>query len=324
MHPELFRIPFTQLTVKSYGLMVVIGFICAVWVIDKLVRRIGTKPELVTNAALYALVAGIFGARVFFVIHYWDQFAGSPLRVFAIWEGGLELLGGAILAIVAVIFYLRHYKLHIRKHLDILAIGLLIALGFGRIGCLLNGCCYGKPTNSPLAIEFPYGSFAYQSQISPDKARGRSEARISLSEDFFGYQEGQWWNSGLKPFDKLTPEQQQMVTDGPYKCLAVHPTQLYSSVFGFFWAFVFWCFLPENGVKKTKNDKKKAFFARNPGCIFAMTFVVYSVGRFLVEILRDDNPFEIGCFTISQILSFFMFLAGWILFAFFIYFPFEK
>ncbi|NIR08113.1 MAG: hypothetical protein GTN82_22050, partial [Candidatus Aminicenantes bacterium] len=89
--------------------------------------------------------------------------------------GGLELLGGVILAILVVFFYLWRHKLPIRRYLDILAIGLLLALAFGRIGCFLNGCCFGKPTDQLWGVRFPYASFAYRSQVSPNLQRNRPE-----------------------------------------------------------------------------------------------------------------------------------------------------
>src|SRR5208337_5491811 len=109
MHPELFRIPFTSLTVKAYGLMLVIGFLMAVHVVRRLSRNITPDPNMITNASLYSLVAGVVGARLFYVLHHFDSFAGNLTSVFAIWEGGLELLGGVIGAITVIVLYLRYH-----------------------------------------------------------------------------------------------------------------------------------------------------------------------------------------------------------------------
>ena len=107
MHPELFRLPFTNLTVKTYGLMIVIGFLACIYVIKRLSRPLKTDPQLVSNAALYALIAGLIGARLFYVIHYFDKFKGNLLSIFAIWQGGLELLGGFIFAMTSNSFILK-------------------------------------------------------------------------------------------------------------------------------------------------------------------------------------------------------------------------
>ncbi|MHC4753206.1 MAG: prolipoprotein diacylglyceryl transferase family protein, partial [Planctomycetota bacterium] len=77
----------------------VIGFLAAVSLIRHLSRDITPNPQLVTNAALYSLVGGVVGARLFYVIHYFDNFKNNLPSVFAIWQGGLELLGGVVVAV---------------------------------------------------------------------------------------------------------------------------------------------------------------------------------------------------------------------------------
>ena len=77
MYPELFELPFFHVTVKSYGLMMVIGFMAAVTVIRRLSRSFTPDPQLITNAALYSLIGGVVGARLFYVIHYFGDFKGN-------------------------------------------------------------------------------------------------------------------------------------------------------------------------------------------------------------------------------------------------------
>ena len=204
MHPELFEIPFIHVTVKSYGLMLVIGFLAAVSLIRRLTRSFTPDPQLITNAALYSLVGGVIGARVFFVIHYFEKFRDFPLEVFYIWQGGLELLGGVVVAVSVILFYLFYHKLPVRRYLDALAVGLMLALAFGRIGCFLNGCCYGKPTDLPWGIRFPYNSFAYISQINADPERNRPEPQLVLPrESYLSHmgENGKWYP---KPYSELT------------------------------------------------------------------------------------------------------------------------
>lgn len=310
MYPELFEIPFTGLTVKSYGLMMVIGFLAAVSLIRRLSRDITPNSQLITNAALYSLIAGVAGARLFYVIHYFDRFRGDLLSVFAVWQGGLELLGGVVAAINVIILYLRYHKLPVRRYLDILAIALLLALAFGRIGCLLRGCCFGKPTQLPWAISFPYASDAYYSQISPNLKRNRPNPHLDLPAGFFEYFEKNGiWYSQIKPYDKLTLLQKWQVDKGPYKPLPVHPTQLYASANALFWCFLLYLFW-----KKTKNSDKR--LAR-PGCTFSLMLIIYGVSRFLIEFLRDDNPFEFDGLTVSQNISIAMAVLGVIMVAIF-------
>ena len=315
MHPELFEIPIVHQSIKSYGLMMVVGFILAVAVIRYLSRHFTRDPQHITNAALYSLIAGVVGARAFFVIHYFDQFRGDPLGFVAIWKGGLELIGGVLLAIAVILFYIWYHKLPIRHYLDALAIGLMVALVFGRIGCFLNGCCYGKPTELPCGVRFPYGSFAYRSQVRPDPDRGRPLPHLPLPEEYFGYtdERGDYF-ADLKPLSRLTPEQRELVTHGQYRCLPVHPTQLYSSVTAAILSLVLY------GLWRRSNRAEKSGrfpFITKPGSTFSVMFILYGLMRFSVELLRDDNPFELGGLTISQLLSIGLALLGTALVLFF-------
>jgi len=314
MHPELFRIPFTPLTVKCYGMMMVIGFLAAVYVIRRLSRDITPDAQMITNASLYALIAGVAGARVFYVLHYFDRFRGDLLGVFAVWQGGLELVGGVLAAVGVIAIYLRYHKLPVRRYLDILAVGLMLALGPGTIGCFLNGCCYGRPADVPWAVRFPYGSLAYRSQIEPNPGRNRYEPQLRLPKEFFGYyNEKGNFDSGLKPFEKLTAEQQQQVSSGKYRCLAVHPTELYSSANGFVLCVILYLFWRRSQKARRTNTKK---LLTAPGSTFALMFILYGIARFFIEFVRDDNPFEHGFWaiykggTISQNLSIYMILFG--------------
>lgn len=315
MHPELFEIPIVHLTVKSYGFMMVMGFLAAVTVIRYLSRHFTRDPQHITNAALYSLIAGVVGARIFFVVHYYDQFRGSWGGLFAIWNGGLELIGGVVLAIAVILLYIRHHKLPMRHYLDVLAIGLTTALIFGRIGCFLNGCCYGKPTELPWGMRFPYGSFAYESQASSDADRHRLEPRLHLPPEYFGYTDGQGGYIGaLKPLRYLTPAQQEQVTHGEYRCLPVHPTQLYSSAGAALLTLLLY------GIWRRSRKAEEAGryrFLTKPGVTFSIMFILYGIGRFCIEMLRDDNPFETTSLTISQILGIGLAILGLVLVGFF-------
>ena len=307
MHPELFKIPFIDWPLNTFGLMLVIGFLAAVSMIRYLSRDITPNPQFVTNGALYALVAGVVGARTFYVIHHYDNLDGTVLSYFAIWRGGLELYGAIILVIPVVFLYLRYHKLPIRKYLDIIFIGLTLVIVFGRIGCFMRGCCFGKPADLPWAVRFPYGSHVYYNQIYPDLKRGRAEPRLKLPPEFFNYyDDGRYY--GLKPFDDLTDEQKDMVTKGQYRCMPVHPTQLYSSINGvilFLILYLFWRRSKRAGMVKTTNK----IFTR-PGSTFSLALILYGIARFIIEDLRDDNPFEFDGLTISQNISIVMIVLG--------------
>lgn len=291
----------------------VVGFIIAISLIKRLSKNITPDPQYIINAALYSLIAGVIGARIFYVLHYFDQFRDNLTSVFAIWQGGLELLGGVILAVAVILLYLKYHKLPIRKYLDILAIALMAALTFGRIGCLFYGCCYGKPADVPWAIQFPYDSPPYQSQVEANPSRNRQEPHLQLPTEYFSYYNNQGsWYSSLKPFDDLTDNQQKQVQRGGiYSCKPVHPTQLYSSanaLLSCFILFLFW-----KWAQKKDFASKRPFSCHRPGCTFALMLILYSIARFMIEFIRDDNPFEFGRITISQIISAALILVGLIL-----------
>ena len=316
MHPELFEIPFIHVTVKSFGLMIVVGFLMGAWLVGRLSRSITPDPQHTTNVALYALVGGMVGARLFFVIHYFENFRANPLEVFYIWHGGLEFYGGVLVAIPVIIFYLRRNKLPIRRTFDILAIGLMLGIGFGRIGCFMNSCCYGKPTALPWGIRFPYNSFPCVSQINTNPERSRSEAQLDLPpEEYLDFtsQDGKWYP---KPYDDLTDEQKIAVTQGEHRCLPIHPTQLYSSVNGALLCLMLYLFWRRSQRAAATNTQKPFI---QPGLTFALAFVLYGITRFLIEYIRDDNPFEYAWWamykggTVSQNLSIYLVILGVVL-----------
>ena len=318
MHPELFKIPFIHLPVNTFGLMMVVGFLAAVSLIRRLSRDITPNPQYITNGALYALIAGVVGARVFHVVHYFDSYEGHLLSVFAIWKGGLELYG-ALLTIAVIVLYLRYHKLPVRRYLDILAIGLMLTLVFGRIGCFMRGCCFGKPTNLPWAIRFPYASPAYQSQAYQDSKRKRLQPHLKLPPEFSIYNNNE---NGIPPqhlisYKHLSSEQKNLVQKGPYRCLRVHPTQLYSSANGALLCLILYLFWRRS--KNATNSKNTNKLFAKPGCTFALVFILYGIARFLIEFLRDDNPFEYSWWaiykggTISQNLSIYSIILGAVL-----------
>lgn len=161
--------PGTGWTLKSYGFMMMAGFLSAVYFAMRRAMRAKTDPDEILNIAFYALVSGVIGSRIMFVWHYWDEsFADAPDRFWAIinlTRGGLEFLGGVLFTIPVVVVYMWRKKLSIRLFGDFLAIMIPWALGFGRLGCFLNGCCFGgacvdahgQPASS-LAVAFPFGS----------------------------------------------------------------------------------------------------------------------------------------------------------------------
>ena len=130
--------------------MLVIAFFAAMELAKFLARRSGLDPEIFANAALIALVAGVIGARLSHVLENIGDYTRSDLsfgqnfwNAINLRSGGLTYYGGFILAFAAVLAYGFYKRVPIRLGMDVIAPCLMIGLGFGRIGCYLNGCCYG-------------------------------------------------------------------------------------------------------------------------------------------------------------------------------------
>jgi phosphatidylglycerol:prolipoprotein diacylglycerol transferase len=295
--------------------MMVLGFLAGFLLVKRLSRDISPNPQFITNVALYALIPGIAGARTFFVIHHFSHFQGRLASVFAVWQGGLEFYGGVICAIPVIVLYLRHHKLPIRRYFDILAIGLMLGLAFGRIGCFLNGCCFGRPTQLPWAIRFPYGSFAYRSQAYWNPKRHRLQPQLELPAEFSIYRsnENGIHPQHLVPYEQLTQRQKDMVSSGEYRCLPVHATQLYSSGNALLLCFILYIIWRRSQESSNSTNTKKLL--TEPGLAFSSAFIIYGIARFFLEHLRDDNPFEVDSLTISQLLSIASIVLGAVLIA---------
>ena len=132
-----------------------------------LAEKIG--GEIIADVTMWLMAGSIVGARIVYVTTYWKQeFANQPFReVFMIQHGGLVYYGGLIGATVAGISYLTWKKLPVWKIADILAPSIALGSVFGRIGCLMNGCCYGRACDLPWAIHFPADHETHGAGVHP-------------------------------------------------------------------------------------------------------------------------------------------------------------
>ena len=269
MYPTLFSIPipFTNnsIPVHSYGFMMAVGFFFAIWVARYKAKREGLDPNAISDLGIYVLCSGIVGARLFYVILNLDQYKGNLIDVFKVYEGGLVFYGGLIAACGTFLVFAKIKKLPFFKIIDIISVSLVLGLAFGRIGCFLNGCCFGDPVDSGLfcAVRFP---------------RALDDAGIVNGSPVF-----------------LHHYEQGLVGLMERASLPVHPTQIYaflSCIIIFFILNLFW--------KYRKKD----------GEIFLLFCIIYSVYRFLIEFIRDDNPALFDSLTISQNVSMVVFLIS--------------
>ena len=137
--------------------MIALAFLAGLWTATLRARREKIPGEVIADVTLWLMVGGIIGARIVYVATYWrEEFAEQPLtEIFMIQHGGLVYYGGLVGAMIAGMIYIRWKKLPLWKIADVLAPSCALGNVFGRIGCLLNGCCYGRACSLPWAISFP-------------------------------------------------------------------------------------------------------------------------------------------------------------------------
>lgn len=157
----LFHIPIPlvggSVPVHSYGLMMAVGFFVAVCAARRRARREGVDPDIIGDLAVYLLFSGIVGARAFYIFQNIDEYRGSVVDVFKVYEGGLVFYGGLIAAMGALVLFVRVRKVRFLLMMDIVSASVVLGLAFGRIGCFLNGCCYGDVARAGLfcSVRFP-------------------------------------------------------------------------------------------------------------------------------------------------------------------------
>jgi phosphatidylglycerol:prolipoprotein diacylglycerol transferase len=158
VHPILFHLG--SFPIHSYGVMIALAFLAGLWTATLRARREKISGEVIADVTLWLMVGGIIGARIVYVATYWrEEFADQSIsEIFMIQHGGLVYYGGLIGAMIAGMIYIRWKKLPLWKIADVLAPSCALGNVFGRIGCLLNGCCYGRACSLPWAISFPPGN----------------------------------------------------------------------------------------------------------------------------------------------------------------------
>jgi phosphatidylglycerol:prolipoprotein diacylglycerol transferase len=147
------------ISVHWYGILLAIGFLVGLWTASRRGLREGIVPDRILDAGVWLIVGSVVGARFFFVVSYWDEsFAGRPwTEVLMVRKGGLVYYGGLVGGALAFVLYTRLKKLPLWKLADALAPSISLGYAIGRPGCVMTGCCYGKPTDLPWAIHFPVG-----------------------------------------------------------------------------------------------------------------------------------------------------------------------
>ena len=177
MYPTIINIG--QFAIRSYGLMLAIGFFTGIMFAAWRAKRDGENPDHVYNLSVWLVISSLVGARLYYVITHFSEFRADEnfpflYRFFILLKNifwpvgsdgqigisGLVLYGGLILATLTAALYLYIHKLNAPKFMDYLAPSLGLGEFFTRVGCFLNGCCFGKPTESIFGMIFPENSAA--------------------------------------------------------------------------------------------------------------------------------------------------------------------
>jgi phosphatidylglycerol:prolipoprotein diacylglycerol transferase len=156
MHPILFKIgPFELYT---YGAFLAIAFLTAIYLASREAQRVGLKPEFAADMGIIVILSAIVGSRLFYILFYNLEYTlQHPRELLRLQQTGLVFYGGLIFAVAAGIVYCRRNLVSIPLAMDIAAPSIAIGQAIGRIGCLMAGCCYGRPALTvPWAIQFPH------------------------------------------------------------------------------------------------------------------------------------------------------------------------
>jgi len=256
VRPILLRIPLPgvepMVTLYGYGAMMCLGFLAAILVAAHRAKRLNQSPDVVYNIALFSFLGGLVGARLFFVVQYGGQFH-RVWDLLKIWEGGLTFYGGFLLAAVLVVAYLKAAGRPVLYWLDILAPSLALGEGFGRIGCFMNGCCYGDVCHTAGGFAWPVGSIPWQH-----------------------YADAYLESLGLGTLDagQVDPGAAVGALAAAWHMPAIQPTQLYSLA---------------NGLLLFLALAATFSWKRRHGQVFFAFILLYAVSRFLLEFLRADE-----------------------------------
>jgi len=324
--------------IRGFGVMLLVAVVSAVGLATWRAVRVGVDPELILTLAFWAFVPGILGARLFYVVQKWphefapiyDSGGVRALLVSSIniAQGGIVFYGSLIGGILGTAAFLYQYKLPALATLDLITPSLMLGLAIGRIGCFLNGCCYGGMCELPWAVTFPEGSPPHLSQVqrgqtflhglkfsgdpegppvitavepgSPAARQGlKAGQQISAINDrrVRTTREAVWVLLNADKSEKQIsitirqpPSVHRWPLEGPpARSQPVHPTQLYSATGALLLCLFLLAYDP---------------FRRRDGELWTLMLTLYPITRFLLEIIRtDEGPIFGTGLTISQNFS---------------------
>ena len=166
MYPTLFRIPFLDFPISTFGVMMAIAFLVGSWITAKRMQEEGLDPELATTLLIYVMLGGIFGSKLYYAIDV-SLREGIPFTRLLFARDGITWYGGLIGGIVIGSIGCRIHGLSIKTFADCAAVATAVGQALGRIGCFLVGDDYGKPSTLPWALAFPEGAPPTLERVHP-------------------------------------------------------------------------------------------------------------------------------------------------------------
>ena len=321
----------TGLPIRGYGVLLLTAVVSGVLLAVYRAQRMGLEADTIFSLAFAMFVTGIVGARLFFVIQYWDTMQGQNLtetlrNIFNVVQGGLVVYGSLIGAMVGFAYFCWKHQLPALALADLIAPSLALGLAIGRVGCLMNGCCYGGPCSYPWAITFPPQSPPYSEQAADgtflgidfaepaDAQMGVQVARVTAGSvadaagitanarivSLDGYEVNSLDNV-KSVLSRATSEVVVTLDSGrsivlanprPARSQPIHPTQIYSALNATLLCLFALALYP---------------FRQRDGQVIAVLLTLYAITRFLLEVIRtDEGSFGGTGLTISQNVSILM------------------
>ncbi len=277
MRPILIQIG--PIPVYSYGFMMAIAFIVADYLLGKEFKRLKMNVNYANEMVILALMFGIVGAKILYLIENFSDFLKSPFdMIFS--AGGLTWYGGFILAFLVLLLYVKRKKLSLFKVLDATSPALALGYGIGRIGCHLSGDGdYGIPTS------LPWGTIYANGTLKPTYAlRSYFERFPELAEKY------NYWSLS----SKVIGEDKFGVITEFDTFIKLHPTPVYEFILMLIIFEILWIY------------RKRIKYS---GELFGLYLIFSSIERFSIEFIRLNSPLLFG-FTEAQLISILLLISG--------------
>jgi phosphatidylglycerol---prolipoprotein diacylglyceryl transferase len=312
------------LPIRGYGTMLLVAVLASIGLTVWRGRKLGLDPDMIIMLCFWMILPGIIGARIFFIVQYREDF-DTIASLLNFTKGGLVVYGSVIGGTAGLLVFVVRQKLPLLATCDLMAPSFMLGLALGRLGCFLNGCCFGGVCDLPWAVEFPVGSPAHIHQIEHGQTYlhglqlgglpPNSPVITAVEPGSAAEQQGLRKGSHIAAingvpvhtfleaehvmFRQKTPGSEISIKTAQGETFRwavdshvhqpIHPTQIYSSISALIVCLLLLAYAP---------------FRTRDGQVFALFLTVYPITRFLLEMIRNDESAIFGTgLTISQNVS---------------------